>query len=205
MDRGHRWHAAVYDRLDAIAQRGWLGDRRRLLVADAAGTVVEIGAGTGGNLPHYRDAEDLILTEPDPAMRRRLTGRLNLARTRVEVLAAPADALPLPDASADVVVSALVLCTVPDVPAALAEVRRVLRPGGQLRLLEHVRAEGRMGHVQDVLRPVWSVFAAGCQLNRRTLAEVEAGGFTLTRVEDVRPPAGLGPSLLPMVQATARS
>lgn len=202
---GHRWFAAWYDRLDRAAQRGWLGDRRRRLVADAKGTVVEIGAGAGGNLPHYRDADDLILTEPDPAMRARLDRRRSLARVRVEVLAAPADALPLPDASADVVVSAFVLCTVPDPAAALAEVRRVLRPGGELRLLEHVRAEGAMARVQDAVRPLWSRLAAGCQPNRATLAAVEAAGFTLTASEVVRPGLSFGPSLLPMVQATYRS
>jgi len=202
---GHRWFAACYDRLDTVAQRGWLGERRRQLVADLKGTVVEIGAGAGGNLPHYRDADDLILTEPDPAMRARLDRRRGLARVRFEVLDAPAEALPLPDASADVVVSTFVLCTVPHPAAALAEVRRVLRPGGELRLLEHVRADGRMAHVQDAIRPLWSLLAAGCQPNRSTLATVEHAGFTLTAREEVHPAVPLGPSLLPMVMATARS
>lgn len=204
MSEGHRWFAASYDRLDTLAQRGWLGDRRRQLVADAKGTVVEIGAGAGGNLPHYRDAADLILTEPDPAMRARLARRRNLARVRFEVLDAPAQALPLPDASADVVVSAFVLCTVPDPAAALAEVRRVLRPGGELRLLEHVRADGRMARVQDAIRPLWSRLAAGCQPNRATLAAVEGAGFVLLTREEVRPSVRLGPALLPMVHATYR-
>jgi len=205
VSEGHRWFAAWYDRLDTVAQRGWLGDRRRQLVAGAKGTVVEIGAGAGGNLPHYRDADDLILTEPDPAIRARLDRRRSLARVRLEVLDATAGALPLPDASADVVVSAFVLCTVPDVAAALGEARRVLRPGGELRLLEHVRADGRMAHVQDAIRPLWSRLSAGCQPNRATLAAVERAGFTLVASETVGPAVRLGPALLPMVLATARN
>jgi ubiquinone/menaquinone biosynthesis C-methylase UbiE len=201
--KAHPFFAAFYARLDAAAQRGWLGQRRRALVADAAGTVLEIGAGHGANLPHYRSADDLILTEPDPAMRARLNARSRLARVRFEVLDAAADALPMPEASVDVVVSAFVLCTVPDVPAALAEIRRVLRPGGELRFLEHVRPDGTAGRVADTIEPVWRRVAAGCQPNRPTVDSI-AAVFRLDEVERFRPPVPLAAALMPMVQGTAR-
>jgi ubiquinone/menaquinone biosynthesis C-methylase UbiE len=103
--------------------------------------VLELGAGTGANLDHWPRGPiaSLLLTEPDPAMARRLERRVARREAAAQVVRAPADALPVPDASVDTVVASLVLCTVPDVPAALAEVRRVLAPGGRLLFLEHVR------------------------------------------------------------------
>lgn len=201
----HRVFAAWYARLDALAQRGWLGDRRRALVGDARGVVLELGAGHGANLPHYRAAEDVILTEPDPAMRARLEARRPLARVHVEVLDAEAEALPMPDASVDVVVSAFVLCTVPDVDAALAEVRRVLHPSGELRFLEHVRPDGRVGRFADAVEPLWGRAAGGCHPNRRILALLEEAGFRTEEVEPFRPPVPLAATLMPMVQGRARA
>jgi ubiquinone/menaquinone biosynthesis C-methylase UbiE len=199
----HPWFAAFYDRVDRAAQRGWLGERRRRLVGDAAGTVLEIGAGPGANLPHYRTAEHVVLTEPDPAMRSRLAARTPLARVRYELLSASAAALPMPDASVDVVVSAYVLCTVPDVQAALAEVRRVLRPGGELRFLEHVRPEGAAGRLTDRIAPLWRRAAAGCSPNRRTLEALEAAGYRVAAVDFFRPPVLLAGTVMPMIQGTA--
>ena len=100
------------------------------------------------------------------------------AASVIDLRQAPAERLPFDDASFDTVVSTLVLCTVTDVPAALAEIRRVLRPGGELRLLEHVRGDGFVGHAQDIARPVWSWCAAGCQPNRDTEAALRDAGFT---------------------------
>lgn len=199
----HPVFAALYSRLDAVAQRGWLGERRRALVAEAPGVVLEIGAGHGANLPHYRAAEHLILTEPDPAMRARLEARLGLARVQVEVLAAEAAALPMPDASVDVVVTTYVLCTVPDVAAALAEVRRVLHPAGELRFLEHVRPDGAAGGFTDAIEPLWQRVAAGCHPNRRTLDLLRDAGFRPEDVERFRPPVPLAGALLPMIQGSA--
>jgi ubiquinone/menaquinone biosynthesis C-methylase UbiE len=198
----HPVFAALYSLLDAAAQRGWLGERRRALVADAPGIVLELGAGHGANLPHYRAAENLILTEPDAAMRARLEARLGLARVKVEVLAAEAARLPMPDASVDVVVAAFVLCTVPDVPAALAEVRRVLHPAGELRFLEHVRPDGAAGQFADAIEPLWRRAAGGCHPNRRTLDLLRDAGFR-PEVEHFRPPVPLAGALTPMIQGAA--
>jgi SAM-dependent methyltransferase len=138
--------------------------------------VLEIGAGTGLNVPHYpAGLSELILAEPDAAMRRLLARR---AAARASVVAAAADELPVADGSLDTVVSTFVLCTVPDVPATLREIRRVLRPGGQLLLIEHVRSdEPRRAAVQRLLRKPWSSFACGCRCDQPTPELLQAAGF----------------------------
>ena len=98
----------------------------------------------------------------------------------------PAEVLPFADATFDFVISTLVLCTVRDVPQALAEARRVLRPGGELRFMEHVRAEGLLGRVQDAVQPVWGWCAAGCHANRRTEAALRDAGFLLAGIERLK-------------------
>ena len=133
---GHRLFAALYDRMNATVER------RQALLSGARG---EVGGGTGANLPHYRDVERVTLSEPDPFMREKLVA----AGVPVEVSDAGAEALPAPDGAFDTVVSTLVLCTVPDQRAALREVRRVLRPGGRLLFIEHMRGEGRAARWQD--------------------------------------------------------
>lgn len=193
--RGHRLFAALYDLLGAAVERGWIGDRRRELLASARGRVVELGAGTGANLRHYpASVSELTLTEPDAAMRRRLARRVGSRRGPGRVLAAPAERLPLPDAGADVVVATLVLCSVDDQAAALAEARRVLRPGGVLLFMEHVRGEGRRARLQDRMTPLWRRLAAGCHPNRDTVAAIRAAGFEVARLE-VRDDAP-GPSVV---------
>lgn len=177
-ERGHRWFASWYDRMTASAERGPLGRARRELLASLTGDVLEIGAGTGANFAHYPSGVRVVALEPDPHMLSRAQAKLSeLGRTDIEVRAAPAELLPLPDASFDAVVSTLVLCTVPDVPRALAEMKRVLRPGARLFFIEHVRSDGMLGGLQDVVRPAWSWFGAGCQLNRRTEDALARAGF----------------------------
>lgn len=173
----NRVFAAAYDPFLAVAERKGLADARRSLISAARGRVLEIGAGTGLNVPYYRSDVELVLTEPDPAMARRL-------RRRGEVTLASADNLPFADASFDTVVSTLVFCTVPNVSAALHEVRRVLRPGGTLLFLEHVRADPgtSLERWQDRLHRPWRAFACGCCCNRDLLSALPAAGFT---VEDV--------------------
>jgi ubiquinone/menaquinone biosynthesis C-methylase UbiE len=193
---GHRVVAALYDRATAAAERGWLGDQRRALLSTAAGRTLEIGAGTGANLAHLPAAvTTLVLAEPDPAMRRRLERRLAGApRSGARVDASRAERLDLADAGVDTVVATLVLCSVEDPVAALAEVRRVLRPGGRLLLLEHVRAAGARGRWQERLSPLWRRVAAGCHPDRDTLAAVRAAGFATDDLRLVR--GGPGRSLL---------
>ena len=175
-----RIFAALYDVSFHRGERAGMADRRRRLLATAQGRVLEIGAGTGLNLPYYTDAvSELVLTEPDAPMARRLAKR---APDR-EIVSARAEALPFPDASFDTVVSTLVLCTVEDPARALAEARRVLRPGGRLLFIEHVRAEGALAGWQDRLDGLWRHVGNGCHANRDTLTALGANGFAVRDVE----------------------
>jgi ubiquinone/menaquinone biosynthesis C-methylase UbiE len=198
----HQVFARRYDRLNQFAERGWLGRHRERLVAGLVGDVLEIGAGTGGNLPHYRRARQVILAEPAPAMRDILVRRLSVASVPARVLPAAVEALPLPDASVDVVLSTLVLCSVNDLPAALAEVARVLRPHGQLVFLEHVRSLGPRGWVQDRVEPLWRHLGAGCRPNRDLVSALCTAGFALRRLETFKPWPAI-PIATPFVEGVA--
>lgn len=200
--KGHRLFAALYDRMGRAAERGWLGERRAALLSGARGEVLEIGGGTGANLPHYRDVERVTIAEPDPFMRAKLWPKLENAHVAVEVSDAGAEALPFADDSFDVVVATLVLCTVPDQGAALQEIRRVLRPGGRLLFIEHVRGEGRLARWQDRVEPLWRRLAAGCHPNRDTVASIEAAGFYIESLERFEPPVPLS-GITPHVQGAA--
>src|SRR6476619_2747426 len=152
---------------------------RRTLLGSARGRVVEIGAGTGLNVELYPDdLDELVLTEPDEAMRRRLTRTLQRTGRVAQILDAPAERLPFADASVDTVVSTLVLCTVPDPERTLGEIARVLRPDGQVLFIEHVRANSRLlAALQDKLFQPWRRVAAGCCCNRPTVEVMRACGF----------------------------
>ena len=199
----HRLFAALYDRMNAAAERRWMGERRAELLADAHGVVLEIGGGTGANLPYYQDIERLVIAEPDPFMREKLRPKLAQARAPVEVSEADAQRLPFADGSFDTVVSTLVFCTIPDPQAALTEIRRVLRPTeGRLLFLEHVRGEGKVARWQDRLQPLWSWLLAGCHPNRATMANVEAAGFRVEKLERFEPPVPLS-AFAPYIQGAA--
>jgi ubiquinone/menaquinone biosynthesis C-methylase UbiE len=174
--------AWLYDPTVWVGELAGMRRRRAALVANAYGRVVEIGAGTGLNIPHYRsDIAELNITEPEPGMRRQLARRLRRHGRIAQVIDAPAQRLPLADASVDTVVSTLVLCTVEDPESALREIARVLRPDGQLLFIEHVRASTRfLAACQDKLREPWRHFAGGCICNRPTLDLMRACGFTVT-------------------------
>jgi len=179
---GHRIFAALYDRLLAGTERAGLADLRRDLIGEASGRTLELGAGTGANAVHYPDAvTELVLTEPDPHMARRMRERLTASPPArpYTVVEAGAQELPFADDAFDTVVSTLVLCTVPEPDSALAEVARVLRGGGRLLLLEHVRdpEEGRLAGWQDRLERPWGWFGGGCHPNRDTRASLFAAGF----------------------------
>ncbi len=169
-----RLFAGVYDVFLAQGERRGLRAHRAALLAGADGRVLEIGAGTGLNLPHYPATAQLTLTEPVAPMRHRLQERVRAAGRDADVVDARAEALPFADGSFDTVVSTLVLCTVDDPHDALREVRRVLRPGGQLVFIEHVRAAGSGGRAwwQDRLVRPWAAFAGGCRCNRPTTAMI---------------------------------
>jgi ubiquinone/menaquinone biosynthesis C-methylase UbiE len=199
---GHPIFAALYDPVGASAERRWMGGRRRRLLAGARGAVLEIGGGTGANLVHYRDVDRVTIAEPDPFMRSRIGPKLEDARVPVEVLSAGVEALPFPDGSFDTVVSTLVLCTVPDQESALDEVRRVLRPGGRLLFIEHVRAAGSAARWQDRLEPLWRRLFGGCHPNRDTVAAIEEAGFEIETFESFYPPDPLS-VLTPHVQGSA--
>src|SRR5581483_11491178 len=178
--RGHRWFAALYDLMMRSGERRTIGKIRRELLAGLRGDVLEIGAGTGLNFEYYPSEARVVALEPDPYMLKRAQRRLRvLDRTNIDIRTAPAEHLPFDAASFDAVVSTLVLCTVGDVAQSLAEVRRVLRPGGELRFLEHVRAEGRLGRLQDIVEPAWSWAGAGCHPNRRTESALHGGEFEI--------------------------
>lgn len=195
--------AAIYDPIFRLADAAGLAEERRAAVAGARGEVLEIGAGTGRNLDFYGPGVTrLVLTEPEGPMAKRLRARVGKARVPVEVFEVGAEALPFEDGRFDTVVSTLVLCTVPDVPAALAEIRRVLAPGGSLLFVEHVRGEGRRAEWQDRLHDPWFAFGNGCHCNRDTVAAVASAGFEV----DVRNRGSLkflGPLVSPLVRGSA--
>ncbi|HEY2714583.1 MAG TPA: class I SAM-dependent methyltransferase [Solirubrobacterales bacterium] len=192
-----RMFAAAYDRGLKRTEEGGLGEMRRDLLAGAAGRVIEIGAGTGVNLDLYPEAvTELVLVEPDPHMAKRLRARLAGSPRQATVLEAPAERLPHADASFDVAVTTLVLCTVPNPEAALAELRRVLVPGGRLLLIEHVRAaDAGSARWQDRLEKPWQFLGDGCHCNRDTAATLIAAGFET---------GGLEPGQLPKAPPIVR-
>lgn len=204
--KGHKWFAAIYDRMMVPAERKF-GPIREELLADVSGEVLEIGAGTGLNFQYYRNGAHVTATEPDPYMLERARKRAAESPVSIELHQAAAEDLPFPDATFDYVIDTLVLCTVEDPRRALAEIKRVLKPGGELRLYEHVRYENPIGAIsQDIVAPVWSWFGAGCHPNRDTGRLLQEAGFHVvsSRIRKELPPVPPMVFTRPNLQAVAQ-
>lgn len=173
---GSRFTAALYVPFLWVGEKLGMAARRRNLLAEAHGTVLEIGAGTGLNLPHYpAGLEKLVLVEPGEPMADRINLSLAPPDVPTKLVHAPAERLPFADDSFDTVVSTLVLCTVSDPARAVSEVARVLKPGGRLLFCEHVSADpGWRRTLQRRSARAWAAFADGCRCDRPTLATIEA-------------------------------
>jgi ubiquinone/menaquinone biosynthesis C-methylase UbiE len=180
-----RIFAGIYDHVMAKTERAGLGAHRQALLAQATGDVLEVGAGTGTNLLYYGEGvRTLTFTEPEKPMARRLQKRILERRPDAKLLRAPAEDLPFNDGSFDTVVATLVLCTVDDQPRALRELRRVLRPGGRLLFIEHVRSDDeKLARLQDRMLPINTRIAHGCHCNRPTLEGIRKAGFEVTELE----------------------
>ncbi len=175
--------AAIYDPLiaplDPMGVRKW----REWTVGAARGHTLELGVGTGLNLPHYRAATAVAAIDPDGASLRRAWSRRNGNGESITLYQARAEELPFADESFDAVVGTLTFCTIGDPMRALCEARRVLKSDGAFRLVEHVRVDNRLiGGAQDLITPLWKEIAGGCHLNRDTRAAVERTGFRVRAV-----------------------
>ena len=206
--KGHRWFAAIYDRMTASAERSYMKAIREEIVGGARGRVLEVGAGTGASFPYYNDhADEIIATEPDPYMLERARRQAEEAGRPIELRQSPAEDLAFDDASFDTVVSTLVLCTVEDPAQALWEIRRVLKPSGELRIYEHVRYDHAFGAFwQDVITPVWRWFGAGCHPNRDTASIIREAGFEFQQLELMKPVPPIPPMVFsrPHIKGVAR-
>jgi len=200
-----RVFAAGYDHIMSGPEKATLRSHREALIAQATGRVLEVGSGTGANLSFYNGIDSLTLTEPDMPMMRRLERRLPELSPEALLLRAPAEDLPFEDESFETAVCTLVLCTVDDQPRALRELRRVLKPGGRLLFIEHVRAEDRrLARWQDRLNGIQTRFGRGCNCNRPTLETISGAGFQITELErDVMRKAP--PIVRPLVVGTAQA
>ncbi len=187
--------AAIYDPLVAPFDPLGVSEWRKWVASAARGQVLELGVGTGRNLPHYDfsashaaagniGVQAVVAIDPDYASLRRAFVRLNGNAKQISLYDARAEDLPFADGSFDAVLGTLVFCTIGNPERALQEAWRVLKPAGRLRLLEHVRVRNKLvAGMQDIATPVWKHLAAGCHLNRDTVAAVERAGFRVTGMD----------------------
>jgi ubiquinone/menaquinone biosynthesis C-methylase UbiE len=201
-----RGFAAIYDRGLKATEEAGLREMRRQTLAKASGRTLDIGAGTGVNADLFpATVSELVLVEPDPHMVKRLRAKLEGRGGGPIAIEAPAERLPFADDSVDTVAFTLVLCTVPDPGAALSEAARVLRPGGRLLFVEHVRSrDPRLARWQDRLEKPWRFLGDGCHCNRDTVATIEASPFKLEQVQHERLPKAV-PIVRPLVRGWATS
>lgn len=207
MSVSHPVFARFYQRVAPAMESGGLAELREEVLAGLWGRVIEVGAGGGANFAHYPErVEEVVAVEPEPYLRGEAVRAAARATVPVEVVDGLADALPAPDASFDAAVVSLVLCSVADQQRALSELWRVLRPGGELRFLEHVRSTRPvMAGVQRAVDLVWPRLGGGCHTARASLGEIRRAGFELSRVRRLRFPEGrLRLPTSPHVLGTAR-
>lgn len=177
---------ALFDAVMYPLEAVTLAARRRARVPRASGDVLEVGAGTGANLEHYNPARVASLTLTDLEITAALRNRAaSLSDSiRVSLKKADAQSLPFPDAAFDTVLFTLVFCSVPDQRRGLAEVRRVLRPGGRIVFIEHVRPPRALGRLTDLANPLWHAATGECNINRDTAAAINRAGFRITELRD---------------------
>lgn len=182
MNISTRWNERIVPRLVDLALSEWVtGGWRERVAAGVAGDVLELGFGSGTNLPHYGSAVDRVLAvEPSDVAWGKASDRITSFGRPVERAGLDGADLDVPDWSVDAVVSTWTMCTIPDLASALAEVRRVLRPGGRLHFVEHSLAPSdRVARVQRRIQPTWGRLAGGCHLDRDIPAELAAAGFVV--------------------------
>ncbi|MHB8289782.1 MAG: class I SAM-dependent methyltransferase [Acidimicrobiales bacterium] len=187
MTRSVVWHpifARFYSWLSCRGDAAGMADHRDELLAGLVGRGVEVGAGNGLNFSHYPSSvTEVIAVEPEPYLRARAVSAARDADVPVTVVDGTADALALRGASLDFAVVSLVLCSVSSQHAALREIKRVLRPGGELRFYEHVRSESAsLARWQCAVAPFWKVVGGGCQPDRDTVSAIEHAGFTINQI-----------------------
>jgi len=187
-DVHHPLFARFFDRLSRVIEPE-AGPYRDELLSGLSGHVIELGAGNGINFSHYpASVQKLVAIEPEPYLRARAERAARSAQITIEVRPGVADELDAPDSGFDAAVACLVLCTVPDQSRALGELRRVLRPGGELRFFEHVRSsvrgKARVQAIADASR-VWPLIGGGCHSARDTLTAIEDAGFEVERSRSV--------------------
>ena len=205
-ERAFAWY---YPRLMAVSERAGGADLRARVVGSAVGRTLELGAGNGYNLPHYTSAvTDLVVTEPSPHMIALLRDRLTADPPPVgtwDLVQTGAEELPFPDASFDTVTAGYVHCTIPHPERAIAEITRVLKPGGRYLFIEHVRARpgSLLGRLQDLVEPLHVYVAAGCHPNRRTERLLRNSALTVERLEHTALPRSV-PSVRPVILGSAR-
>jgi ubiquinone/menaquinone biosynthesis C-methylase UbiE len=174
-------------RLAHIAERQGAAAHRDRLLAGLTGRVIEVGAGPGTTFRHYpRTVGEVIAVEPENSLRAHAERTASEVPVAITVVAGRAEELPAADGSMDAAVASLVLCSVPDPAMALAEIARVLKPGGEFRFYEHVRSPRRLvGLAQDLIAPLWSLAAGGCHPNRDTAAAIRSAGFLIEELERI--------------------
>jgi ubiquinone/menaquinone biosynthesis C-methylase UbiE len=204
----HPLFARYFGRCGARNEARGNAQLRREMLAGLTGTVLEVGAGHGLNFPHYPPAvTQVIAAEPDDFLRERAAAAARAAPVPVRVIAGTAERLPAGDASADAVAVSGVLCSVTDPGAALAEFRRVLRPGGELRFYEHVRSRDPLrGRIQDAADFIWPRLMGGCHPNRDTLSAIKSAGFAVQSCRGlIFPPGARFSVVAPRILGAARN